>query len=162
WMPDTRRMPRTTAVDRIAYLTSLAAGRSVIHVGFAGEARATIEELRTNPLWLHGPLAGVAARVVGLGMDAAGVERARAPGFEAHQVDAADDDALAALGLEPAKLVIAGEVIEHVERPGDLLDALHLLVAPGGRLAITTPNAASLLNPLAAAARYELINPDHV
>jgi SAM-dependent methyltransferase len=163
-MPDAaaRRMPRTRAVDRIAYLTGLATGRSVIHVGFAGETRATIEDLRNNPLWLHGSLAGVATRLVGLDVDEAGVERALAAGFDAHRADAADASALAELGLEPAELVIAGEVIEHVERPGQLLDALHLLVAPGGRLAVTTPNAASLLNPLAAAARYELINPDHV
>lgn len=149
-------------MDRIAYLTRLAAGRSVIHVGFAGETRATIDDLRNNPLWLHGALGGSATRLVGLDLDAASVERARAAGFEAHRADAADAASLSALDLEPADLVIAGEVIEHVERPGELLDALHLLVAPGGRLAITTPNAASLLNPLAAAARYELINPDHV
>ncbi len=149
-------------MDRIAYLTGLAAGRSVIHVGFAGETRATIEDLRNNPLWLHGSLAEVATRLVGLDMDGPGVERARAAGFEAHAADAADAAGLTSLGLEPADLVIAGEVIEHVERPGDLLDALHLLVAARGRLAVTTPNAASLLNPLAAAARYELINPDHV
>lgn len=163
-MPDSapRRMPRTTAVDRIEYLTALARGRSVIHVGFAGETRGTIDDLRDNPVWLHGCLASVSSRLVGLDLDGDGVERARAAGFEAHRADAADASSLAALGLDPADLVIAGEVIEHVERPGELLDGLHQLVGPGGRLAVTTPNAASLLNPLAAAGRYELINPDHI
>src|SRR4051812_42705091 len=155
-------MPKTRAVDRIEYLTALAAGRSVVHVGFAGETRATIEELRDNPVWLHGRLAAVTSRLVGLDLDGEGVERARAAGFEAHLADASDASQLRGLGLERADLVIAGEVIEHVERPGDLLEALHELVAPGGRLAVTTPNAASLLNPLAAAGRFELINPDHV
>jgi SAM-dependent methyltransferase len=155
-------MPRTKSVDRIDYLTSLAAGRSVIHVGFAGETRATIEKLRGNPVWLHGRLVSVASRLVGLDLDQEGVERARGAGLEAYRADASDPEELSALGLEPAELVILGEVIEHVERPGDLLDGLHLLVAQGGRLAVTTPNAASLLNPVAAAARYELINPDHV
>jgi SAM-dependent methyltransferase len=155
-------MPRTTAVDRIEYLTALAAGRSVIHVGFAGETRGTIDDLRDNPVWLHGRLAKVTSRLVGLDLDAEGVERARAAGFEAHRADAANAGDLGALGLEPAELVIAGEVIEHVERPGEFLDALHMLIVPGGRLAVTTPNAASLLNPVAAAARFELINPDHI
>lgn len=155
-------MPRTTAVDRIEYLTALAAGRSVIHVGFAGETRGTIVDLRDNPVWLHGRLAKVTSRLVGLDLDAEGVERARAAGFEAHRADAANAGDLGALGLEPAELVIAGEVIEHVERPGEFLDALHMLVVPGGRLAVTTPNAASMLNPVAAAARFELINPDHI
>lgn len=155
-------MPRTTAVDRIEYLTALAAGRSVIHVGFAGETRGTIDDLRDNPVWLHGRLAKVTSRLVGLDLDAEGVERARAAGFEAHRADAANAGDLGALALEPAELVIAGEVIEHVERPGEFLDALHMLIVPGGRLAVTTPNAASLLNPVAAAARFELINPDHI
>jgi SAM-dependent methyltransferase len=159
------RLPRTRAVDRIDYLVRLAAGRRVIHIGFAGEARERVDRLRTNPLWLHGRLAEAAATLVGLDVDLEAVERARATGFEAHVADAADRDSLRALlahGLDPAEVVIAGEVIEHLERPGEFLDAAHDLVAPRGRLVVTTPNAASLLNPVAAAGRYELVNPDHV
>ncbi len=157
-----RRLPRTRAVDRIDYLCALAAHRRTFHIGFAGETRASIEELRGNPLWLHGRLAGVASSLVGLDVDPESVERARAAGFDAHAADATDREQLLGLGLEPANLVLAGEVIEHMERPGEFLDAVHQLTVPGGRLVVTTPNAASLLNPLAAMARFELINPDHV
>ena len=157
-----RRMPRTRSVDRIEYLCALARGRRVIHVGFAGETRATIDELTGRATWLHGRLARVASSLVGLDLDVTGVERAREAGFEAHAVDAADRAALQGLGLAPADLVVAGEVIEHVEQPGPFLEAQHDLVAPGGRLAVTTPNAASMLNPIAATARIELINPDHI
>jgi SAM-dependent methyltransferase len=160
-----RRMPHTKAVDRIDYLARVAARRRVIHIGFAGETRARLEQLRSNPLWLHGRLSEHAASLVGIDLDSDAVARARAAGFEAFAADVGDGAALRGLldeGLEPAEVVIAGEVIEHLERPGEFLEAVHALVAPGGRLVVTTPNAASLLNPLAAAGRYELINPDHV
>jgi hypothetical protein len=160
--PASRRLPRTRAVDRIEFLTRLAAGRRVIHVGFAGETRSNIDQLAGHPVWLHGRLGQVASSLVGVDLDADGVARARAAGFEAYAADAADPEALADLQLAPADLVIAGEVIEHVERPGLLLDAMHGLVGLDGELAVTTPNAASMLNPLAAAGRFELVNPDHV
>jgi hypothetical protein len=83
-------------------------------------------------------------------------------GFEAYVADCQDPAAVARLALAPAELVVAGEVIEHTESPGRFLDSLALLSAPNGRLVLTTPNAASLLNPLAAMGRYELVNPTHV
>jgi 2-polyprenyl-3-methyl-5-hydroxy-6-metoxy-1,4-benzoquinol methylase len=55
--------------------------------------------------------------------------------------------------LSPASLgtfdlVIACEVIEHVAHPGDLLARLATLLAPGGRLLVTTPNGAHFRNTL--------------
>ncbi len=158
----TRRMPQAQAVDRIQYLTSAARGKRVIHLGFAGEGRGTVEQLVVQPTWLHGALASAASSLVGVEQDPEAVERARALGFEVYCADASDGDSLRRLAIEPADLVIAGELIEHLERPGALLDAMHGLVAPEGLLVVTTPNAASILNPLAAIARIELINPDHV
>jgi predicted TPR repeat methyltransferase len=155
-------MPRTRAVDRIDYLVRLATGRRVIHVGFAGESRASVDELIGRPTWLHGRLADVASSLVGIDLDGAAVDRARAAGFDTHVADAGDRTALRKLALASADLVIAAEVIEHVERPGVFLDAMHELVRRDGLLAVTTPNAASILNPLAAMGRFELINPDHV
>jgi SAM-dependent methyltransferase len=155
-------MPRTRSVDRADYLCTLAANRFVIHVGFAGESRDRVDRLVGRPTWLHGRLRDVASRLIGIDVDPTAVERARHAGFDAYAADASDEAALASLRLERAQLVIAGEVIEHVERPGVLLDALRSLVAPDGLLVVTTPNAASMLNPLAAAGRFELVNPDHV
>jgi SAM-dependent methyltransferase len=125
-------------------------------VGFAGG-----RDLDHGP-WLHGRLAAVAASLVGLDVEEDGIALARSEGFEAHRVDASDQEAVRALRLEPADLVVAGELIEHMEEPGRFLDAVRPLCRPDGALVLTTPNAASLLNPLAAVGRYELINPSHV
>lgn len=154
------RLPRVECVDRIAHLTEAARHRSVIHVGFVDSGYRDMQlEAGT---WLHAHLAGAARSLVGLDLDAAGVDAARAAGYAAHAIDCRDTAAVHAAGLEPAELVIAGEVIEHLDEPGPFLDALHGLVAPGGRLVLTTPNASGLLNTVAALAGREVNHPDHV
>jgi SAM-dependent methyltransferase len=111
---------------------------------------------------LHAELAGVATKLVGLDVDEDGVALARQLGYAAHVVDCTDPDQLGSVDVSPAELVIAGEIIEHLEAPGALLEAMKLLVAPTGLLVVTTPNAASLMNPLAAVGGYEMVHPDHI
>jgi polysaccharide deacetylase family protein (PEP-CTERM system associated) len=154
------RLPKAAAVDRITHLTGLARGRRVIHVGFVDTGCRSLQDGAGS--WLHGHLAGVAADLTGIDVDEAGVADAVAAGLRAHVADCRDPAALRALDLAPAELVIAGEVIEHVDDPGAFLAGLHSLVAPGGRLVVTTPNAYGLLNVFASAARREVNHPDHV
>jgi peptidoglycan-N-acetylglucosamine deacetylase len=154
------RLPAARTVDRTRFLRELAAGRSVIHVGFVDRGYRAMQD-RTGT-WLHDHLAASARSLVGLDLDDAGVADARAAGHEAHAVDCRDAAAVAAAGVEPAELVVAGEVIEHLDAPGPFLDGLHHLVGAGGRLVVTTPNAAGLFNTLAALAGREVNHPDHV
>jgi SAM-dependent methyltransferase len=76
----------------------------------------------------------------GLDVDAAAVRAARSRGF-----DVFEGDLLASPFAEGAfDAVTMIHVIEHLIRPQDHLAAAHRLLAPGGRLVIVTPNAASL------------------
>jgi SAM-dependent methyltransferase len=154
------RLPPASLVDRFAYLCDLAKGRRVVHVGFVDAGCQLLNE--QSGAWLHEHLAGVAAELIGLDLDVAGVEDARRRGYAAHAVDCRDVEAVRALGLPPADLVVAGEVIEHLDDPGSFLDGLHALVAPGGLLVVTTPNAAGLVNAAALLGNYEVNHPDHV
>ncbi len=154
------RLPPATLVDRFSYLCALAQGRRVVHVGFVDAGCQLLNE--QSGAWLHEHLAGAAAELVGLDLDVAGVEDARRRGYAAHAVDCRDIEAVRDLGLEPADLVVAGEVIEHLDDPGSFLDGLHALVAPGGLLVVTTPNAAGLVNAAALLGNYEVNHPDHV
>jgi SAM-dependent methyltransferase len=156
----THRLPKAKLVDRIEYLTEKARGRGVIHVGFVDTGCRTMNQ--EAGAWLHGHLARSATTLIGVDIDEAGVKEATAAGYEAYAVDCRDREALAAIGLEPAPLVIAGEVIEHLDDPGSFLSGLHNLVAPGGELVITTPNAYGLFNVFASLARTEINHPDHV
>lgn len=155
-----QRLPRSRAVDRIDFLQSLARCKRVIHVGFCdSDSRGDYEP---SGKWLHARLRDVSASLVGIDLDEAGVARCVAEGYEAYLADCRDPDAVRALDLAPADVVIAGEVIEHTDAPGDLLDGLHVLLASHGTLAVTTPNAYSFLLPLGVLRSYELVNPDHV
>ncbi|MDZ7673459.1 MAG: polysaccharide deacetylase family protein [Acidimicrobiales bacterium] len=153
-------LPRARCVDRAAYLVELARDRRVIHIGFVDEGYRSMQD--RSGAWLHEHLAAGARALVGLDLDVEGVAAARVAGYDAHVVDCRDEAAVAAAGVEPADLVIAGEVIEHLDAPGPFLDGLHHLLAPGGRLVITTPNAAGLFNTVAALMNREVNHPDHV
>lgn len=154
------RLPSAELVDRILYLSRLSTARTVVHVGFAD---AGYRDLQCDEgTWLHEHLDRVSTGLVGIDLDERGVAEARRGGYEAHIADCCDVAAVQALGVEPAEVVLAGEVIEHVDAPGDLLDGLRVLCRDDGLLVITTPNACGWVNPMAAMARIEINHPDHV
>jgi 2-polyprenyl-3-methyl-5-hydroxy-6-metoxy-1,4-benzoquinol methylase len=154
------RLPPAALVDRFAYLCDLARGRRVVHVGFVDLGCQSLNE--QSGAWLHEHLARAATELVGIDLDAEGVEHARSRGYEAYAVDCRDVDAVRAAGIEPADVVVAGEVIEHLDDPGGFLDGVHALVKPGGLLVVTTPNATGLVNAAALFGNYEVQHPDHV
>jgi SAM-dependent methyltransferase len=154
-----QKLPRGGPFDREQMLLDFARDKRVVHVGFVDERR--LEDKVERGRWLHERLRDSATAIVGLDVSEDGVRWAKEQGFDAHVVDAQSPDAVAGLGLEQADVVIAGEVIEHLDAPGPFLQAMTALVGPDGRLVITTPNAYRLLNFLAPASGRELIHPDH-
>lgn len=151
-------LPRGAPVDRLDALVDAARGKRVVHVGFVDEL---LERKRAEGVWLHERLASVASALVGLDSSPEGIARARELGHEAHAVDAQSPEAVAALGLAPADVVVAGEIVEHLDAPGPFLRAMRELVGPDGVLVVTTPNAYRLLNVLAPLTGAELVHPDH-
>ena len=151
-------LPRRRPVDRFEALVDAARGQRVVHVGFVDEL---LERKRAEGVWLHERLAEVAASLVGLDSSEEGIARARALGHEAHAVDAQSPEAVAELALPPADVVIAGEIVEHLDAPGPFLRAMRELVGPGGLLVVTTPNAYRLLNVLVPFTGSEFVHPDH-
>jgi 2-polyprenyl-3-methyl-5-hydroxy-6-metoxy-1,4-benzoquinol methylase len=158
--PSIHRTPRARLVDRVDALLELVRDRRVIDIGFADEGMMVAK--RAHRTWLHEILAEAARECVGIDADADAVTRAQELGFTAHVANVEDEAELRALALEPADVVVAGELIEHLDRPGAFIDAVATLLAPGGALVLTTPNAYSLTNVLGAVAGRELVNPDHV
>src|SRR5882672_9526728 len=116
------KLPPAQLVDRFAYLRSLCAGKRVVHVGFVD---AGCQELNEQAgAWLHEHLASVARELVGVDLDPAGVDDARARGYEAYAVDCCDRSAVKRAGIAPAEVVVAGEVIEHLDDPGSFLEGM--------------------------------------
>jgi len=154
------RIPRAPVVDRIEQLMKVARGRRVIDVGFVDVGLMAAKT--DQGTWLHRRLSEVAAELVGIDIDEAGVRVARRMGFEAHVADCQEAEALARLHLKPADIVVAGELIEHLDRPGDFLQAIRCLTGSSGLLALSTPNAMALTNFVVSVFRREIVNPDHV
>jgi len=154
-----QRLPRRGPCDRVALLLDFCRGHRVVHVGFVDERR--METKLEAGKWLHERLAAVADSIVGLDLAEEGVEWAKEQGFEAYAVDAQSSEAVTALRLAPADVVVAGEIIEHLDAPGPFLRAMRALLKDDGLLVVTTPNAYRLLNFLAPASGSELIHPDH-
>ena len=67
-------------------------------------------------------------------------EAARAKGFVVYDVDIAELRPSA-----PYDVVVLSNVLEHALNPRSMLQAIHRVSAPGGRLWISLPNAASAL-----------------
>ena len=122
-----QRLPRRGPYDREQMLLEFARGKRVVHVGFVDEHR--LETKVGRGTWLHARLAESASSLVGLDVEEEGVRWAVEHGFEAYAVDAQSPKAVAALGLEPADVVIAGEVVEHLDAPGPFFRALGQLAA---------------------------------
>ena len=152
--------PRARVVERRRFLEDAVRGKRAIHLGFVDTGLMT--ERRATGTWLHDVLAAAAAELVGVDADEGGVELARSLGYDAHVADCQSTAQLAGLNLEPADVVVAGELIEHLDRPGDFLDAARTLLGPDGVLVLTTPNALRLTNTLAALVRREVVSRDHV
>lgn len=153
-------VPRAPVHDRVQFVVDRARNRRVIDLGFVDDVRMAGQLEQRG--WLHEQIAGVAVETVGIDLDSAGVAAAVELGFTAHVADCESRESLAALGLEPAEVVIAAELIEHLDRPGDFLDAIPILLAPGGELLITTPNPLALTNALLGLIHREVQNAEHV
>jgi SAM-dependent methyltransferase len=154
------KLPSEPPFEREDFLLALARGKRVVHLGFVDEhvqARKV-----ASGRWLHARLADVALELVGIDIEPEGVAWARAQGYEAFVADCQDSQALAELPIAPVQLIVAGEIIEHLEAPGTFLRACLRLLGNGGQLVVTTPNAAALQNFLAPVLGIELNHPDHL
>ncbi len=119
--------------DLWGLLKSLAAGKSVLNVGAAGNVEFYMDGRRE--LWMHEMLKSTAAELVGLDIDEESVAFANARG-EALRVGSCET---VQLGRQ-FDLIVLSEVIEHVNLPVTAVGNLMGHLKSGGKLFITTPN----------------------
>jgi SAM-dependent methyltransferase len=158
-LPWWHELPSSAPVDRSETIIAACAGRSVCHLGFVDEHQ--MDSKMNEGTWLHSRIAEVSGRLVGLDLEPSGVALAKELGYEAYAADAQEAEQLAALGLEPFDVIVAGEIIEHLDAPGPFLRGLHVLASDTGKLILTTPSAYRLANFLTPLSGGELVHPDH-
>jgi SAM-dependent methyltransferase len=125
------------------------------------EARVDGRRLLDLGCWVGFLLAEARTR----GWDGVGVEpSAFASGYARERLglDVRTDDLFAAdLPAGSFDAVVLGDVIEHLPRPGDALDRIAELLAPGGAVALMVPDAGSRIA-RTLGARWWSVIPTHV
>jgi SAM-dependent methyltransferase len=156
------KIPRATYVpDREDYLKRLCTGRSILHLGFADAIhyQAALEEGRH----LHAVLKEVTSpdRIYGVDIDEDKVRHFR---------ELWKDDNLLVGSVEKLQdlplnqtfdFIVVGELIEHLNNPGLMLEGVRRFMRPDSRLVITTPNALGLKYQLHALAGNDRSHGDH-
>lgn len=150
-------------VDRIAYIRSRCTALRVLDLGALDET--AISNKRGKGTWLHEEIARSALQVDGIDSSAslppAGLRTA--PNAFIHRADGAQlGSLLDRLDLRP-DVVVAGELIEHLECPLAFLATLRGNPRlRGAHLLLSTPNATALHNVLVGLLGRESTHHDHL
>jgi 2-polyprenyl-3-methyl-5-hydroxy-6-metoxy-1,4-benzoquinol methylase len=128
-------------VSRMDFLRKQCHGKSVMHLG-CSSGRYLKDRLERGSL-LHAVLAQEAEEMHGIDLDEQSLQEMRSLGFtNLHHGNAERLD-----NIEIGKkfdIVVAGDLLEHLTRPGAMLDGVKHLLAPRGRFIVSTVNAFGL------------------
>ncbi len=100
-------------------------------------ARIEAVERRDGGTFLHRQIREINPDVLGVDLDAEGVEHLNRNGHAAVAGNVETIDPPAGGGFD---VIVAGEIIEHVENPGIFLRNMRRSLKPGGVIAVSTPN----------------------
>ncbi|MFN2500504.1 MAG: class I SAM-dependent methyltransferase [Pyrinomonadaceae bacterium] len=151
-------------VQRLDFIRAICAGKKVLHLGCTDHpyTRQSID----NDLLLHFELEKIASDLWGMDGDEEGIEVLRSQGSK--QLIVADLEKLDELTLEAKfDVIIAGEMIEHLNNPGLFLSGIKRFMDEKTELVITTTNAYCAFRFFyyglrGRGGRQEPIHPDHV
>lgn len=125
-------------VQRLDFIRETCRGKRVLHLGCTNWPY-TLESLANNML-LHRELEQIASHVVGIDADEKGIETLSEKGSK--NLYQADLERLEKLDLnEMFDVIIAGEMIEHLNNPGLFISGIQRFMTSETRLVLTTINA---------------------
>ena len=125
-------------VQRLEFITEMCMGKKVLHLGCTN-APYTEESIKDNML-LHFELEKIASSLYGIDADRNGIELLEKHGTK--NLYFADLEDMDALDLnETFDVIVAGEMIEHLNNPGLFLSGIRRFMNPETRLLVTTINA---------------------
>jgi SAM-dependent methyltransferase len=154
-------LPTAAAVERDELILEQCSGKVVLHLGCV-DYPLLEERLRTNQL-LHQKLLNRAQSVWGVDIDEAGI-RMLTNDFGIDKLLTVDAERLDLIAdrVEQPDIVVAGEILEHVNNPGLVLTGIRNLLRPGGELLVSVPNALAMRIWFHTFRHRENIHPDHV
>ena len=123
-------------VERLDVIREHCLGMRVLDLGCVGHSVDTRE---IRPGWLHDKVRGWASECVGVDYEPKGVAALREAGLtvELHDITTG---AGPLANLPPFDVVVAGEIVEHLDTPRAIFDLARDVLRRGGHLIVTTPN----------------------
>jgi len=151
-------------VQRVEFIKAACRGKSVLHLGCTNwpYTREAIE----RGMLLHFELQSIATELYGFDFDQIGIDELSAAGV--HHLHRADLEHLDDVPLDRKfDIVVAGEMIEHLNNPGLFLRGIQRFMSDKSLLLITTVNAYCGIRFLLYGLRgkqgkAEPVHPDHV
>lgn len=150
-------------VDRVGYIAAACTHRRILDLGAMDET--AWQSKRGRGTWLHEEISRSALSVDGIDNSAlVPAEGLRtAPNAIIRRGDVGDPERLLAGLAETPDVIVAGELIEHLENPLEFLRRIaHTGRLSGKSLILSTPNATALHNVLIGLARRESTHQDHL
>jgi SAM-dependent methyltransferase len=145
-------------VNRFKYIQQLSENKKVLHLG-ATDAPFTEDSIRSGK-FLHSLLREKAQFLIGLDINQTMID-SLAKNYNITDIKYGDIENIDDYPHYDFDIIVAGEILEHLDNPGKALDCLHSISKPHTQLIITVPNAYSLKSFLRVLNKYELIHPDH-
>lgn len=145
-------------ISRTQYILERAKGKEVLHVG-CSDWPITAERVEKNEL-LHTEITKASSDCTGIDIEKKGIEILKKNGINNVLLMNAEspDKEL----FEKFSVVVAGEVLEHVDNAGMFLAGLRKTLTSNGTLIITVPNAFFILRYLKLFIGKETVHKDHV
>lgn len=125
--------------ERFDIIRDICRGRVCLDVGMVGNLQ---HHLQQPEKWVFHHVLQVSRELVGLDLEANALAVLRAKGYRNLVCANAERFAL----RKRFDVIVAGEIIEHVDNPGAFLTSCREHLAPGGLLVMTTPNTFSVNN----------------
>lgn len=150
-------------VNRLDYLTAICAQRRVLDLGAMDET--AWQAKRGQGTWLHEEISRTALEVVGIDNSALVPDEGlrTAPNAVIKRGDVRDPERVVGALERAPDVIVAGELIEHLENPLQFLKRFAASARLAGKtLVLTTPNSTALHNVLIGLALRESTHHDHL
>lgn len=151
-------------VERVEFLKDICAGKKVFHLGCTNYPFT--DKMIETGIHLHLQLGKIASELYGLDYDQKGIDEFAARGIK--NLYQGDLEKLEEVELdETFDVIVAGEIIEHLNNPGLFLNGIKRFMNANTKLVITTINAYCGLRfvayfMLGKGGLREPVHPDHV
>lgn len=121
-------------------IIKLCEGKDVLHLGFIQHSELYEKKIAEGD-WLHEKIAKVAKRLVGVDFLEKEIKRIKEKyGYECFYADVTNSEQMKKIYSDSYDVIVCGELIEHIDAPGEMLENLKKMMHRSTILIITTPN----------------------